>query len=458
MPRPVEEVFRSTCDPADAHGGAYARAREAALSAMEAGYRIVAVIGPAGSGKTLLLRDLSQRLAEAGIPELHLPRGDLVQEQAPEAPGGARCVMLVDEADRLDPEGLALLSRRGIVVVAGLPELGERLRKMAARVPLGPMQPDEVAGFVEDRLRRAGHDPGRIGPDAISALMDRTGGSPRLLTVLAGQALFLAGLDGAPRVTAAHVAQAADMRGLAELAAPAFTDAAPPGGFFAPEGVAPVRAAVAPRRRMAVAAAPSRRSPRMPRAAVPLPRAAAFVLLAGLALGGTVLAMAGRRAPGPAPARQVAGAQEGASSIPLPPVPSPPPPAASPRTSPAIPSEGRQAAAAMPRPASASATPERDAPTRVVIHYTAARPPSEQAAAELARVLRARGFPVAELRGVPMRIRRPSIRYFFAEDRSATEALEREVEPFTGESRVVPMLGYMPKPRPGTLEVWIPTG
>jgi hypothetical protein len=100
---------------------------------------------------------------------------------------------------------------------------------------------------------------------------------------------------------------------------------------------------------------------------------------------------------------------------------------------------------------------------RVFVHFRRDDPAGEQAAQAIAERLRARGFRIAELRPVDLRINQASVRYFFDGDRTRSQALEREVDTFVRESglaprsELLPMRYYEPKPRPGTLEVWLPS-
>lgn len=72
------------------------------------------------------------------------------------------------------------------------------------------------------------------------------------------------------------------------------------------------------------------------------------------------------------------------------------------------------------------------------------------------------GFAVADLRAVPVTIKTRTVRFFFAEDRSAAlavaDALDRLEEGLPGRDRrrVVDLAHYRPLPARGTVEVWLP--
>ncbi len=67
---------------------------------------IVALLGPAGTGKTLLLRTLLNELRDGGRNAVLLERGDA--ENRPAARPG---IVLVDEADRIGSETLEALAQ-----------------------------------------------------------------------------------------------------------------------------------------------------------------------------------------------------------------------------------------------------------------------------------------------------------------------------------------------------------
>jgi hypothetical protein len=93
---------------------------------------------------------------------------------------------------------------------------------------------------------------------------------------------------------------------------------------------------------------------------------------------------------------------------------------------------------------------------RVVVHYSDTARDAD-AARRLARQLGEKGYDVA-IRPVDVRIARPSVRYYFADDRAATAALAASVEQsLDGDAnpRVLDLSHQRSKPRPGTLEVWI---
>jgi hypothetical protein len=114
----------------------------------------------------------------------------------------------------------------------------------------------------------------------------------------------------------------------------------------------------------------------------------------------------------------------------------------------------------------ASASVDRAAPPpdeiRIFIHHTADREGDAALAQRLAEHLRSQGFAVADIRPVDFSIGKASVRYFFEDDRSASEQVIAEL------GRVLEDAGarapdqasdfthFTPKPRPGNVEVWLP--
>jgi hypothetical protein len=99
---------------------------------------------------------------------------------------------------------------------------------------------------------------------------------------------------------------------------------------------------------------------------------------------------------------------------------------------------------------------------RIFIHHVAHRQEDAALARQLADHLQRRGFTVADIRPVDFSIGKPSVRYFFARDRAASRRLVEEVSRFFEETPSQAPDGasdfthFVPKPRPGNVEVWLP--
>lgn len=188
---------------------AWQQARAAALRALDSG-GIAVLLGPPGSGKSLLLKDLARTLRRAGRPARLIER-----TEALDGPPGSG-ILLVDEADTLGADALlALCSGPAPVVFAALPGFPERLaacRRPVVQTELDHLQPQDVARYVAARLDAMGRPRGLLEPEAVLALARHSGGLLRLVNTLGGAAVFLASLDGSAHVSRRHVDEAAAMR------------------------------------------------------------------------------------------------------------------------------------------------------------------------------------------------------------------------------------------------------
>jgi hypothetical protein len=117
--------------------------------------------------------------------------------------------------------------------------------------------------------------------------------------------------------------------------------------------------------------------------------------------------------------------------------------------------DGAQAAAAV-----SSEAP--DAKVQLFIEHTATDQDAARAA-ELATVLEQRGLSVADVRSVDFQIHRPSIRFFFKNDRPDSEKLVEAIRAFFADApaeapdHATDLTDSPQKPRDGELEVWLPT-
>jgi Sulfocyanin (SoxE) domain len=98
---------------------------------------------------------------------------------------------------------------------------------------------------------------------------------------------------------------------------------------------------------------------------------------------------------------------------------------------------------------------------RVFIHHVADHHGAAALAERLADYLRRQGYTVADIRPVDFTISKASVRYFFEDDRSASERLVDELGRFFEEGTLAPdqasdFTHFLPKPRPGNVEVWLP--
>jgi hypothetical protein len=382
---------------------AWVAARRASIEAHAGGARVAALLGPPGIGKTFLLAELERHFRDAKYEVERVLHGDLLTGEE------ATHILLVDEADRLEPEALAGLARRerGFVLLAALPGFAARLEGLPVPIiRLGALEAGEVAGYVAARLKTMGLAADRFAVEALPALAQASGGVPRLLNTLIGSSAFTADMEGEARVSVRHVAAAAALR--AEVALP-------PAAEIRVE--APPPAAVA---------APRRRRRGLPWLGGAL---AVFVL-------GSAAWLHERGLPG-----LDAGA-----------VPSEAASAGAPRPTEVLRQALSTAALPPPAPSPTATLPSAPLP-RIVLTYPRRDTGAVERSAALAATLTHAGWLV----GPPFPVSRgsaaPALRFFFQEDREAALAVAALVGPEAGTPKLGTIPPGTPLPRPGTIEL-----
>jgi type II secretory pathway predicted ATPase ExeA len=240
------------------------QARQTLVRKIERGEGPGLVVGPAGSGKSLLLQVLAQHfrsrflvallassrlctrrallqniLFELKLPYREMDEGELrlslIDHLEPRTGGGDGLLLLVDEAHTLPLrllEEIRLLTNlvksgesRVRLVLAGNMTLEERLaspklesfhQRIAARCYLQPMSRDETIYYVQEQVRRAGGVPDMVfTSDALRAIHTATDGIPRLVNQVCDHALMLAALGGHKQLGPAGIEEAwADLQQL----------------------------------------------------------------------------------------------------------------------------------------------------------------------------------------------------------------------------------------------------
>ena len=250
-----EAPFRITPDTSFAYANRHHQeALNTLLVALQEGEGFVKITGEVGTGKTLLCRRLLQSLGEdwvtaylpnpnldpdtlflaiaeelgikdaVGLDQFHLVRRinltllDLAREKK-------HVAICIDEAQAMPVptlEALRLLSnleteKRKLlqIVLFGQPELDARLRRPEIRqllqritfhARLRGVQKNEIADYVAHRLRVAGYrGDGLFSPAALRALHRASGGTPRLINVLAHKALLSVFGEGRAKAELRHV-------------------------------------------------------------------------------------------------------------------------------------------------------------------------------------------------------------------------------------------------------------
>jgi type II secretory pathway predicted ATPase ExeA len=215
------------------------------------------IVGPAGSGKSLLcqlLADYFRRqqfqvalLASARLStrrallqnilfELHLPyrgmeegelRLSLIDHLEPRGSGLAGLLLLVDEAHTLPLrllEEIRLICNfirdgqpRVHLILAGSAELEERLaspkleslqQRIAGRCYLQSFNCEETSHFIRQQVQRAGGDESLFTLDALKAVYSATDGVPRLVNQVCDHALVLSAVGGHTQIGADAIEEA----------------------------------------------------------------------------------------------------------------------------------------------------------------------------------------------------------------------------------------------------------
>jgi MSHA biogenesis protein MshM len=251
----IELPFRITPDTSFAYSLQYHQeALNTLLMALNQGEGFVKICGEVGSGKTLLCRRLLQSFDEswvtAYLPNPNLDPDTLFLALAEElsitdavgldqyhlvrkinhalldfARAKKRVVLCIDEAQAMPIEtleALRLLSnleteKRKLlqIVLFGQPELDQKLRRpeirqlqqrIAFHYRLRGLQKSEIGDYVAHRLRVAGYrGDGLFTPAALRALHRASGGTPRLINILAHKSLMAVFGEGRPMVRVRHV-------------------------------------------------------------------------------------------------------------------------------------------------------------------------------------------------------------------------------------------------------------
>src|SRR6185503_5562049 len=287
----------------------HAPAFEELLSGIRRREGLVTLTGEIGTGKTTLIRSVLQQLDRrtfsAFVPDPFVSREDLLKmllvdfgvvsladlkrgtlngASRPDlsyplyefldslVPLQAFAVLIIDEAQNLplplleevrilsDLEGREKLLQ---VVLVGQPELRDHLRlpemrqvnqRVSVRCELTPLKREGVADYIQHRLGVASEGSAQVefAPEAIDAIYEGSGGTPRLINLLCDRALQHGFNARATRIDSSFVGEAMGDLGLemgaAEANAPAPAAKAPtPGPSKTPVVSVPIMFAATPK-------------------------------------------------------------------------------------------------------------------------------------------------------------------------------------------------------------------
>lgn len=244
--------------------GTHQAAIENLVRCIERAEGVGLVIGPAGSGKSLLLQLLAagfrnkfhvamlnsaqlctrKALLQSILFELKLPYRDmdegelrlsLLQHLEPSEGGPLGLLLLVDEAHTLPLRLLEEIRQLTNVVKNGQPRvrlilagnsvLEERLaspklesfqQRLTTRCYLQPLNRDETFHYIREQIQQTGGRPDALfSQSAFEAIFTATDGVPRLINQLCDHALVLAALGGHKQLHAAGIEEAwADLQQL----------------------------------------------------------------------------------------------------------------------------------------------------------------------------------------------------------------------------------------------------
>jgi type II secretory pathway predicted ATPase ExeA len=218
-----------------------------------------ALIGPAGCGKTTLIRGLSAELSQSRYTCAYLKVNDLskrdfcrelssvfglapsgtypsllrrIQERFSKGfcEEGMRWVLILDEAHDFRPEVLGILriltnfemdsklvvslilaGQRGLDHLLSREMLRDVAGRLAHRARLELLSPRQVEDYVQHRCAVAGATQTPFDADALTALHDLTHGNLRAIDQLAYKALLVAHEAGAECVNTNHITKARGM-------------------------------------------------------------------------------------------------------------------------------------------------------------------------------------------------------------------------------------------------------
>ena len=248
------DPFSLTPDPEFLYLTPQHREALAGLSyAILSGKGFVVLTGSAGSGKTTLVTSMMQHLPAArvryglilnptlsasefleatmmdfgltNIPTSKAQRISIFQNFLRDVHmAGQLAALIVDEAHKLSTDVLeeirllgnfesarekllqvALVGQTELDEILNLHELRQLKQRIARRMTIQPLEPDEVGPYIQHRWKVAGGKSAPFSAEAVTALRHATGGVPRIINVVCDSALVEAFGDESPLVERRHI-------------------------------------------------------------------------------------------------------------------------------------------------------------------------------------------------------------------------------------------------------------
>lgn len=256
----IDLPFRVTPEPQFLYSNPGSRNGYAALrDGINSRKGLIVITGEIGTGKTTLLTTFLQNnldpalqsavilnpsfsfgellrfaLHDLGIPSSSDNETELLERfndyAAQETARGHNVALFLDEAQTLSVDVLNQLLRLSNLasdedklvqlILIGQPELDQKLnqpkllelkRRVSLHETLEPLTPEEVRGYIEFRLAKAGyHGKPLFDPAAVERITLYSGGIPRLINIICDNALLIALGASKRKVSAAIVDEVAD--------------------------------------------------------------------------------------------------------------------------------------------------------------------------------------------------------------------------------------------------------
>ncbi len=216
----------------------FREARDQVLAELFDARSPVIVTGDAGTGKTLLMREVARVLRSAGWQVITDPRADrlLPADTEARADDAVPLAVLIDDASQVS---LSQAARIGLlknvtVVLAGPGTLAESVPAAKAQIHLSPLSVTASVQFVAAWLAHGGYRPDLLASDALVRVIELSRGNPGRLASLLSQSILRASLQPETQVSAREIDDAArrstlpDARG--DLGGTAQASDVPPAG------------------------------------------------------------------------------------------------------------------------------------------------------------------------------------------------------------------------------------